>query len=326
MAGQANADATAVVLPTDKKKREMLEKMLPELRVVALALDEKVRVLQTGNVMIRYDIGAMIAGVMANEKTYGLGAVETLAAYRNESPTTLYALKDFAKTFPNRDYVRDWTNRPMANGDFLTEKHWMVICRFARPAERERHLKKALDNNLSANDLLVALHAMGGSKNVRSGGRKPAAPATPLGGLQRFGSLAQSLCNYEDEYGDGIFGAIDDMAPDAVNEVLFARLAATKQLTVRTRQAIAVAEERIDKNLSRVEEILKDKAAKSAAAPADGVAEEGTGKAAYKPKAGGGAAAADNGEAKPKPKPKAKAGAKPKAKKSKKNKPAAAVN
>lgn len=261
------AEKSTAISPIEKRRREIFQAMNEELRKVAMAMEGRISKASVGIVTTRYDIGAMILEVTNRENTYGTRAVEQLAEYRNESANTLYALRDFADSF-DREYVIEWTGKPMADGGFLTEKHWMAVRQLSKRSDQEKFLSRALDESLSANALALVVSASNiEKKKIGRGGRKASRPSSPLDGLQKFGKLAQTFVNYEDQQMEpAVFDAIDEMAPDAIDETLLSRLVSTLKEIEEADKCIDNAKARLVSNLERVKEVLGSRAVTAEAA------------------------------------------------------------
>lgn len=261
-----NATATAMA-PSVKERRKMLAAMTPELRKVAEDIGKRLNGLAVGEAIVYYDIGEMIKDTISApgaEVKYGEKTMEALAAYHGRKVGVFRAYLRFADAF-ERSYVVGWTKQQMPSGDSLSLGHWLQIAQVVRPEDREKLLKTAVERSLSVDGLAAEIEARGSSvdrsNHVRAGGRKHGLPSTPVIGLQRLAALATSLVNYEEQVGDeAIFGPIDEMGPEQVEDVHLSRLKETHEALDKAASAIAEAQQRIDTNLERVKRILDAKA------------------------------------------------------------------
>jgi len=257
--------STAVALPDKKKRLAVYNSMPKALQEVADEMETREQRQNQGNALIAYDNGLMIRTVIEKEGEFGSGAVEKLALYRGKTATELYKLRDFASTF-ERNFVADWSARPTGKGNFLTESHWLAITKVQKASDREMLLKKVINESLTANQLELEISSGNvRTKNVRSGGRKPSRPTSPLAGLQKFGSMSLALYNYGEVAEKDVFEAIDEISPDTVNDILLERLKVTKDNTEKAVKRLEEAVEHLDGNIERVENILADKADKAEA-------------------------------------------------------------
>lgn len=263
------------VRPVDKKRLAVYEQMNKDLRQVCDTMGERLARAAAGNVILNYDVGSMIGAVVAREPQFGSGAVELLAAYHGRPATVLYALRDFAASF-DREFVADWSGREMKEGGFMTERHWMCLRQVAKREKQEKLLHRVINDSLSAADLERIIRGEGiEKKNIRTGYRKPSQPTSPLAGLQKFAGLTNTLINYEEQIAEtSIFTAIDEMAPDDVNESLLSRLVDTATKVRKASERLSSADDRLTANIERIEGILsgrpaaedEDQAAPAAAA------------------------------------------------------------
>jgi hypothetical protein len=281
MAKESNSVATP---PQTKKRAELLSAMPSALQDIAKEMDKRLAKGASGVVLIKYDLGAMIHQVVEDEGSYGSKAVEKLAAYLGERATTLYNLRDFAASF-DREYVEEWTKKPMADGGYMTESHWMSLRQVAKVSDRERLLKQTLSKSYSANELETEIRSGAvKTKNVRSGGRRPSKPTSPLAGLHKFNGLAISLFNYGETVEETVFEQIDDISSDNVSPALLEKLKTTKDTTEKLRERLDENIEHLELNIERVETILDKKEAEEAEKAAQEADAESDGEAAPKKK------------------------------------------
>lgn len=249
------------VAPIQKKRAEILQEMTAAGRKVAEEFEKKLGIGAQGIVMVQYDLGARLADVFENEADYGTGYCKQLAAYLSipGGETTLYSLRNFSQAF-ERGFVKDETTQPLANGQYLELGHWVKLSQLKDRSDVKAYLKRIRTESMSARELSREISATGAKlRNSRQGGRKPSAPSSPLAGLQQTFSLAQKFANLEDVLETNVFKAIDHMPAESVNETLQVKLGETKEKLTEMVATGQRALKHIDKNIERVERVLKDR-------------------------------------------------------------------
>lgn len=263
-----SADNPSAVLtaPTglSRERQKLFDEMPPATQELALDIDAKQCQSALGEVLIAYHIGGLIARatVARNEGIYGTEAVEQLAAYNGKSAATLYALRDWARC-SDEAFVKEWTAKPMEDGRFLTTSHWLALRQVTDPKKVAQLLKKAVANCWSANELdrEVRTEAGGSGKRTRhGGGRKSGQPTSLLAGLQRFGTLAQSLVNYDQQVmADKVFPSILTMEADQIDDTLLKRLQETQDYTAEAKAKLNSAAEKLERCIAHVRDLLDQK-------------------------------------------------------------------
>lgn len=283
-------NGTAVVSVDAKERQKVFNSMPTALQKVAEQMEGKLAKGAQGVVLIRYDLGGMVNTIVEEEGTYGSGAVEKLAKYLGEKATTLYALKDFASSF-ERNYVGEYMLKPMADGRYLTESHWLTLRQVKKVSDREKLLKQAMREAWSANQLEDEIRSGAvQTKNVRSGGRKPNTPTSPMAGLQKMFSLSQGLANFIEVAEEAVFEKIDEASPDNISDVLLEKLESTKETAAAVKEKLEATLEHIEQNIERVRSVLEQKQeaaeeAKAAEADRDADDSESAPEPAPEPKA-----------------------------------------
>lgn len=249
---------TAIV--ASKQRNQVFKSMNPETQQVARELEAKISKVSNGIVVLQYQMGMRIAKVVEEEQVYGEGAVKQLADYLNNpgGATHLYNLKNFATTF-TKDYVERTMERSMESGERLSVGHWIALSRIDDGAKREKMLERVFKHSMSANDLVREVTASGSGKNVRQGGRKPQTPTSPTAGLQKTHSIAQQLNRFSEVAYDNVFGVIDEMDSEKMNETLLEKLEETKATLEETMEEAPKMIARIEKNIKRVTKVLAKK-------------------------------------------------------------------
>lgn len=247
------------VTPIEKKRMALLKDMTPATRKVALEFHTIHGKIANGMIMAQYDIGARIAEIVENEGEYGSGAIKQLAAFLNVrgGETALYALKGFAESF-DKAYVREWSSRPMANGEFLAIGHWHRLQLLKDRKSQDKMLERIFSESLTVNELEKEIRAMGSKdkRNSRTGGRKPAVPTSPIAGLQTAFQIANKWANLEPVLEANVFDAIDELPPDRINDALLDKLNETKTKLDEMVTKAQAASERVTTNIERVENVL----------------------------------------------------------------------
>lgn len=250
------------ISPVEKKRLAILKEMSPATREVAQDFETRLGKVAHGIILTQYDMGSRIAEIMENEGEYGSGAVKQLSEYLNIAggETTLYALRNFSESF-DKDYVKEWSLKPMANGQFLSIGHWFKIMQLKDRKAQDKMLDRVFRESLSVNELEKEVRALGSKdkKNARQGGRKPATPTSPIAGLQTAFQIAQKWANLEPVLEESVFDAIDELPPDRINDALLEKLNETKSKLEEMAEKAQSAAERVGSNIERVETVLANK-------------------------------------------------------------------
>lgn len=297
------SDEKALTSSEIKKRRAALfNEMTKETQELVTACHQKLLDAGRGFVILRYDIGAAAAKMVAAPDTYGTSAVEQMADYLSfpgGSPA-LYDCKRVADMF-DRTFVKDMQEKPLSDGSFLSLGHWIALTKLKKAADREKMLAWAVKHTASAVDLNREIDAGSGGttgNSARAGGRPPAAPTSPVAGLLKVSSLGKTFSNYVTTVEKAVFDEFDHMDADRINEQLLEKLEAAHEELTELEKNAKGALARVDTNLERVRRILD----KRAETPAE--TDEPAPKAAKAPKSKGGAAgrAESNGKKKAKKK------------------------
>lgn len=261
------SESTTVVAPIEKQRLAAFKKMPAALQEVAQDFEQKLGRGASGVIMIQYNMGSRIADVLSDVAKYGSGAVAQLAAYlpipgstQKSKETLLRNLKTFSDKF-TKEYVQEWSVKPMADGRFLELSHWLQLMKVQEKKDQEKMLNRIMKQSLSANDLEKEIRAgIVKTSNSRQGGRKPKTPSSAIAGLQATFTMAQKLNNYVEVFDEKVAQAINDMDEDDVTEALAANLAKTVEVLGRTAEEAVEMKEKAEGCLDRVKEVLEAKA------------------------------------------------------------------
>lgn len=268
---------TKAVVPAIKQRELLLKEMTPSCRQLAKDIDKSLAAWSKGTVGTWYNIGVWIKDARdpKNEAHFGLKAVDQLAAFINESPALLYNLQNFVEVFPEKKFVLAYCDQPMANGRYLELGHWMRFMTIQNRAEQEKVIKRTLRESLSLRDLEAEIRASGTQRrNVRSGGRNPAIPTSPIAGLQKFWGLSNKMLNFEKIVEKHVCDQLDELAPAQINANLLNKLETTLDMVSSAREAMGNAVGRLTDNIKRVKKVLDSKPADEIQAVAEDNGEE----------------------------------------------------
>lgn len=273
------AKSETAVTPWQQKREQLLAEMTPATRSVALDLEKKRAMIAKGGILIIYDMGARLRDVVDKPSEHGEEAVEQLSAYFDmgqKGPDELRDMKNFATEF-TKDFVNEQIAKPLANGQFLSYKHFRMVMRLKSKKDQLKLLERARNECLSANALEDLIQAEYARKNVRTSGRKPAKPTTPMAGLQKAFSQAQQLSNFLTQHmEESVFDPLKEMPPDEVNDTVLQRGEVFETQAVEAQHALEKAlrqwvpvKERLLRVMSKKAEAA-EKAAKTEAVESDG--------------------------------------------------------
>lgn len=277
-----------VTAPVDKARIKIYREMTPELKRLAKDGEERLGKTAAALAIVYYDLGARLKKVYADEATYGSNAAEQLAAYWAipGGATTLYHMKNIAERF-DRDFVGEQSSKEMADGSRLTFNHWIKLSQIKDEKYVEPLLKKCFDKSYTVKDLEAAIVEIGAEKTTKraaGAGRKQSTPKSPIAGLQKVFSQAQSFSNFVPVLEKSVFSTIDTMSPDSVDDILLKRLQDTAKQVTKMRDGADATLKHIEKNIERVERVLLKKKEKAATAAKEEKAEKKEAKAKKKGK------------------------------------------
>lgn len=251
------ATANTELVPAEQVSAQAYEAMSAELKKIANKIDEKLSTEATGTLLLFYDVGVMVKGVLENEGTYGSNAVELLAQRFGKSPTFFYNRKNFTKLF-TRDEVKALAARRMSNGSFLTPSHAEYLVNVSKTGDRRKLLDRVFSESMSAERLSQEIAASGvEKKNKRFGGRKPKKPATPLIAAQQVAQRFAAMGNLIPVWQESMLDEIDEMDPEkAANPVLLEKLQEAHEKAENFQAELSNFIDRIEKNVKRVDAIV----------------------------------------------------------------------
>ena len=250
----------SATVPIEAHRLEILNSMTDAGRKLAKEIAAERASTASNIVLHQYDTGARLAKAIADEATYGSKFVEQLAeflGFGEEGANGLYNMRNFAEAFP-RDYVVKYSKQPMSTGGLMTVSHWMSLMRLEGNKNRDRWIKRIMNEGLTAKSLQQAID--GDKTSRRAGhavGRKPSVPSSPLAALQKTYSFAYQFVRLEPELEDKVFDRIDELSPDKVNDQLLAKLTETRDQVAQMHKASEKALKRIDANIVRCKRISK---------------------------------------------------------------------
>jgi hypothetical protein len=269
------------MLPEEAKRMETYNSMPKALQKVADDFQKKELAAAKGIVMIRFDMGAKLKEVIAEEATYGSNAVMELAKFLGKSDTELYAYKNVATVY-DRDEVLAISERPMGDGNYISWMHLTAIVEIKKAPDRKKMWDRVFNESLSATQVKSeALASMDKGSRGTGGGRKPAKPTSPLAGCQQVYNSALSFNNRVEVWQEATFDALDEIEPDKVDPMYVEKikLALTEVETLSGN--VSQVQDRLQKNLKRAENIVEkhqkeaEKAAEKAAKESAASGEDG---------------------------------------------------
>lgn len=252
---------TTAVAPIEKNRLQAYKAMTPATQELAKQFEEKLGHGAMAVVTMQYNIGSQIAHITKpeNEEQYGSKAVPLLADYLNisQGATTLYNLRNFAMKF-DKDFVKEWSLKPMASGNYLTLHHWLQVMKIKDEDKITKVLKKTLVESWSASDLEKEIRSGGAGKqtNTRGGGRNPKMPTSPIAGLQKTFSMLQKFNRFEEAAEESIFGAIEELEPDKVSDALLERITEVQGQAETTIEKAKEVVQHCTKAAKRVRKVL----------------------------------------------------------------------
>jgi hypothetical protein len=124
--------------------------MLPPTQKVAKIVEDKLRKINRGCLLIAHDIGALMDKVIKNEGVYGTSAEKEIARFTGlrGGHYRLYDLRKVAVAF-SREALEEEAVTPMANGAYLDLDYFVEVSELPSPAARQELLDRIRSECLS---------------------------------------------------------------------------------------------------------------------------------------------------------------------------------
>jgi hypothetical protein len=244
---------------TDAERKKLLADMPEDLQPIAQRVHDKLKTLNRGDALTRYDIGVMLTAPVNKPSVYGMEAIEQVAEYAGVGGgrRTLYDMVIFAKEF-TREFVEAEATKPLPDGSYLSFYDFCQLAKVTDPAERKRLLKRIREENLSIAD--IRREIAGGEYPVahkRAGRRKVKPPTSPISGLHRLSTDAGRLADFVAVMAEPVFEKIIDMTPDTVKENMLTEIEKAQEAITRAEQSIRTAKAGLQKTKARVKTVLR---------------------------------------------------------------------
>lgn len=207
---------------TVKAREAIFTEMSPVARDVAL---EGLKRLQAGfqiALLVQYDLGTLInslyedSELTEDQKNRDIRRIADYWNQPNLNPATLYDLRNVATAF-QRDFVKAQVEERLSNGTFLTWSHFKELQKIGQEKRQLAVLKNIRQHCWSAKELILELQGKKESAIVRSGGRKPNLPKTPVAMLQKIFASVQQVDNYLEAVSVPLDGLFLEMPPQEMN-------------------------------------------------------------------------------------------------------------
>lgn len=294
MAGSTDTPQTT---PISRQRAKVLKRMPPALREVVSTFDVRFGKNALAFIQQRYDLGARLIEIMADEGTYGANAEQDLADYFFKgSAETCRTLRLVAETF-TREWVTAKANQQTSGGNTLEMFHFVLLARVEDPALREKFLQRVYQDDMSTKELALYIKAGHKSKHVRGGGRNPTVSDSPIVFLTKFGSIGNSLARYAAGIGPDKWKALEEVDSDSVNEGYLDRLIKAREVTGKAAAVAQAATEHIDRAIEHAKEVLGAVVLAGEGEAAEGEAQEEAPRKAKKKKVKAGKSKEKKGDA-----------------------------
>lgn len=217
------------VAESDHKAEVLMQMEEPTQR---LAVARRKELEKTGTTILQseYRFGMKLAAVVENSSRYGDSAIEQLASYLNETPSTLYTLINMVQTF-SLDEILAEMQKVCDDGSLLNVSHFKELSRVSTKRERKTLLNRARRENLSAQDVRREIAASSAKSGRRNSGRSMAAPTSPKAGIRQMANQCRAVvkrsealsevmehletCDDASEYDDVLMERLEEAAQDA---------------------------------------------------------------------------------------------------------------
>ena len=273
----------AKLLKTDKgKTRETAFSHMSEaLQAKVKQLDTFSGKLSSANLTFYWEIGALVRDASQDADKYGKAAVEQLADYFDVAPRTLYAWRDVVAIW-SRQEIQQLSAQQLSNGARLTWSHLVYIASAASPKDRERILKAAYTDSLSANDVqrevastkarhrlaaaTTSMKALPGGKTgkvdaasttVRRAGRQPSKPKSIVIGVEEIYRQLNGVTSRFENWKSAVFDEIDTVDVTRIDDTLHASLQKAMTAAEAASDSLTTICARLATNLKRVDKVIE---------------------------------------------------------------------
>ncbi len=234
---------------------KIFETMTPPTQKIAKEFEDKDRLGNTSIILYQYDKGVKLLAMQKAPDKYGENSIRQLSEYLGRTDTELGLLMGVAKAY-SRDEVKGMTTRQMTDGNRISWRHLTAMLKVAVAKTRRELWGRVFAESIGANQLEVEINSSGvPKKNIRSGGRKPGLPSSPLVGVHQIEKTAAGINNRFDGWQEAVLDKFDEIAPDDVTPIMLdkARLALTQIETLEGN--VTNLRERLTNNVTRLESI-----------------------------------------------------------------------
>ena len=230
-----------------------------KLKKVADAFEDAITLQTTCDFLDCYEMGLKLNEVMADGAAYGSDAIGQLATYLGRSTWELYAWMRFAAAF-SRAQVEALAGRRVSPGYHITLRHCLLLATLKSGDDRKRMIERMFDKGMSTRELERELKAAGFEKPQRAR-RKPRPTAaerrSPQRAVLEIAQWSYAINRRVEVWTACAFDAVDEMAPDKVDERLAAEVRKALAEVVKLRERL----QPIRDGLGRLVARLRDAAA-----------------------------------------------------------------
>ena len=228
---------------TKARVERSVKRLSPALQARYLKLQKLFDEVATSEVKVRYEIGVIVAEVMAAKDKYGTDAVGALAKALGKNKATLYRAAEVMRTWTKRDLTA-LLRRKNIHGLPLTWSHLVELSLVDSKDERDELISRALEHGLTVRDIVMMIR-----KRRMPGARVPLTLGERLAtsGLRQMVSMAQTLAHKAERWDEDVFVQLRDdaLTPD-VTELLEQAKAANETMVEVARA-----------NIENIEQVLR---------------------------------------------------------------------
>ena len=243
--------------------KNLPKEMTPELKELGDEIKERLQNNSRVDLRTAYFIGVRVKKAVDNEAIYGSEAGKQLAKYTAvpEGDRTLRNMLQLAKAYRWK-FLEAEVGKPMANGRFLTQSHFLLLSRIKSKKEWADMLERIRSENLSVRDLQREIDTGAETTHKRSGGRKLKKPSTPAAGLSRLTRETKRLVKFEPGLDEFVFNALDDMPSTKLNGGVLKAIDNAVSAVANAKESLDRILGRLEKSKARANELLQAKTQK----------------------------------------------------------------
>lgn len=153
-------------MPPQVRRQRAFGEMVPETRDLAEEFDRTLRATNRRQVMVRYDLGALVQEILGDAEKFGANGVAQLAefAHVEGGVAALYASRDVAVAFSRLAVARQ-SDIPTQGGLLLSFEHFVELAHLPSDEMRTEVLHRIREHDLTISQTRRLIKELAESNN-----------------------------------------------------------------------------------------------------------------------------------------------------------------